>query len=309
MSAQQGDDACDRDLPCELRTEAEEQRRSVNYRHAYHAGNFADVFKHVALVRILLHLRAKPTAFHVLDTHAGAGLYDLTGPEASRTGEWRDGIGRLRTASLASEIAALLAPYLDAVGGCNPGDALTRYPGSPLLALRLMRGQDRLTACELEPSAAAALKHALADDRRAKFVAIDGWVALKAYLPPKQRRGLVLIDPPFERPDECSRLAHGIVNAWRKWMTGTYMAWYPIKDRGASAAFARALATSGMAKILRAELDVGAIGLELGAAGIIMVNPPWRLADELKMVFAPLTRIFARGPDAACKVDWLLGEN
>ena len=176
----------------------------MNYRHAFHAGNFADVFKHAVLVRILLHLREKPAPFRVIDTHAGAGLYDLTGPEASRTGEWRQGIERVRAAPLAPEAASLLAPYLQAIAAFNPGERLVRYPGSPLLALRLMRAQDRLTACELEPSASAALERALAGDPRATAVAIDGWVALNAYLPPKERRGLVLIDPPFEQPDEFS---------------------------------------------------------------------------------------------------------
>jgi 23S rRNA (adenine2030-N6)-methyltransferase len=174
----------------------------MNYRHAFHAGNFADVFKHAVLVRILLHLREKPAPFPVIDTHAGAGLYDLTGPEASRTGEWRHGIDRVRAASLAPEAASLLAPYLEAVTAFNPGERLEPYPGSPLLALRFMRVQDRLTVCEREPSAGERLKRALAGDPRATAVAIDGWVALNAYLPPKERRGLVLIDPPFEQPDE-----------------------------------------------------------------------------------------------------------
>jgi 23S rRNA (adenine2030-N6)-methyltransferase len=281
----------------------------VNYRHAFHAANFADVLKHAALARILLHLCTKPTAFHVIDTHSGAGLYDLTGPEASRTGEWSYGIGCLRAAPLAPEIVSLLAPYLEAVAAFNPGETLERYPGSPLLALRLMRAQDRLTACELEPAAAIALKRALAGDPRATSVVIDGWVALKAYLPPKERRGLVLIDPPFEQPDEFSRLAHAIVNAWRKWATGVYMLWYPIKDRRAAAAFARALTASAMPKILRAELDVGASETELGAAGLILVNPPWRLADELKVLLDPLARFLARGPGGGYRVDWLRGEN
>ena len=280
----------------------------MNYRHEFHAGNFADVLKHAVLARILLHLREKPTAFRVIDTHAGAGLYDLTGPEARRTGEWRFGIGRLRAVSLAHELACLLVPYLDAVAACNPSGPIERYPGSPLLALRLMRAQDRLTACELEPSAAAALKRALAGDPRAASVVIDGFGALKAYLPPKERRGLVLIDPPFEQPDEFSRLAHAIVNAWRKWATGVYLLWYPIKDRRAAAAFTRALTTSAMPKILRAELELDAGRTELGAAGLIIVNPPWRLDEELNVLLSSLARLLARGADGGCRVDWLRGE-
>lgn len=280
----------------------------MNYRHAFHAGNFADVFKHAVLVRIILHLREKPAAFRVIDTHAGAGVYDLTGPEASRTGEWRHGIDRARSAPLASAAAALIAPYLGTVAAFNPGGTLVRYPGSPLLALSLMRAHDRLTACELEPLAGAALKRALAADPRARSVAIDGWFALNAYLPPKERRGLVLIDPPFEQPDEFSRLAHAIVKAQRKWPTGIYMAWHPVKDRRAVTAFARSLAESGTPKILRAELSVGAGAGELGAAGLVLVNPPWRLAEELKTLFDPLARVLTRGPGGGCRLDWLRGE-
>ena len=280
----------------------------MNYRHAFHAGNFADVFKHAVLVRILLHLREKPAPFRVIDTHAGAGLYDLTGPEASRTGEWRHGIERVRGAQLAPEAASLLAPYLKAIAAFNPGERLVRYPGSPLLALRLMRAQDRLTACELEPLASEGLKRALAGDPRATAVAIDGWVALNAYLPPKERRGLVLIDPPFEQPDEFSRLAHTIVKAWRKWATGVYMLWYPIKDRRAVGAFAGALAASGTPKILRAELAVGAGAGELEAAGLVLINPPWRLAEELKILLDPLAGVLVRGPGCGYRLDWLRGE-
>lgn len=281
----------------------------MNYRHAFHAGNFADVFKHAVLVRILLHLREKPAAFRVIDTHAGAGLYDLTGPEAERTGEWRQGIGRVRATPLAPAAASLLAPYLEVVAAFNPGGALARYPGSPVLVLRLMRSQDRLTACELEPSANAALKRALAADLRAKSVAIDGWVGLNAFLPPKERRGLVLIDPPFEQPDEFSRLSHAIVKAQRKWPTGIYMLWYPIKDRRAVTHFGRALAESGIPKILRAELSIGGGADDLGAAGLVLVNPPWRLAEEMETLLGTLARVLARGPGGGYGLDWLRGEN
>jgi 23S rRNA (adenine2030-N6)-methyltransferase len=163
----------------------------MNYRHAFHAGNFADVFKHAVLVRILLALRGKPQAFRVIDTHAGAGLYDLSGEEASRTGEWREGIGRLTAARLEDPARDLLAPYLAAVAAVNESGTLRHYPGSPLIARALLRRQDRLVACELAPPAAAALEHHLRGDARARAVTIDGWVALNAYVPPKERRGLV----------------------------------------------------------------------------------------------------------------------
>src|SRR5262245_30325355 len=177
----------------------------MNYRHAFHAGNIADVVKHAILARIVAHLKEKPAAFRVIDTHAGAGLYDLAGPEASRTGEWRDGIGKLLAAALGPAERALLAPYLEAIAAFNAGP-LKLYPGSPALLQHWLRPQDRLIACEREPNAARALIARLRGDRRAKAVAIDGYAALNAYVPPKERRGLVLIDPPFERPDEFEKL-------------------------------------------------------------------------------------------------------
>src|SRR5580704_6989195 len=220
----------------------------MNYRHAFHAGSFADVLKHAVFARILGHLGEKAAAFRVIDTHAGAGLYDLASAPAARTGEWRDGIGRLLAAELPDDIRALLAPYLAAVTAANGGQAqnqalgqaLRHYPGSPLIALSLMRPQDRLVACELEPRAAAALKGVLRD-RRAKVLALDGWTALGAYVPPKERRGVVLVDPPFEEAADFTRLASALAAAHRKWPTGIYLLWYPIKERDAPDALARRL--------------------------------------------------------------------
>ena len=230
----------------------------MNYRHAFHAGNFADVMKHAVLVRILVHLRGKPAPFRVIDTHAGAGRYDLAGEEAQRSGEWRDGIDRLVRAPIAARARALIAPYLDAVAACNGAGGLTAYPGSPALARAFLRPQDRLVACELEPNAAAALARHLAGDRRSKAVAIDGWTALNAYVPPKERRGLVLVDPAFEDAGDFARLAPALAAAHRKWASGTYLAWYPIKERAGPDALARRLRRSGVPKILRAELTVAA---------------------------------------------------
>src|SRR5258708_8792988 len=179
----------------------------MNYSHAFHAGNFADVVKHAGLARIMAHLKEKPAAFRVIDTHAGAGLYDVGGGGGRRTGEWRGGIGRLLAAQLAPDVRALLAPYLDAVEALNPGGAMKVYPGSPALAQTLLRDQDRLVVCEREPNAARALAAFVHGDARAKAVAIDGYTALNAYVPPKERRGLGLIDPPYEPPDQFHRLA------------------------------------------------------------------------------------------------------
>src|SRR5215472_3529747 len=202
--------------------DARESGRSMNYRHAFHAGNFADVIKHALVARVLLHLGGKPAPYRVIDTHAGAGLYDLTGPEAGRSGEWRSGIARVLAANvdgarvdgagsdsggIDAAAQALLAPYLDAVAARNPAGRLATYPGSPALVGAFLRSQDRLVACEREPGAAAALQRNFAHDRRIKTVAIDGWTALKAYVPPKERRGLVLVDPPYEETSEFARLA------------------------------------------------------------------------------------------------------
>ena len=294
----------------------------MNYRHAFHAGGFADVLKHAVLARILVYLRAKPAAFRVIDTHAGAGRYDLSGPEASRGGEWPDGIGRLLGAAIGEEARALLAPYLDAVAACNGDGRLAVYPGSPALVRTLLRPQDRLIACELEPGAAAALARYLSRDARCKAVAIDGWTALNAYVPPKERRGLVLVDPPFEDAGDFPRLARMLSAAHRKWATGTYLAWYPIKQQSAPEALARRLAGAGIAKILRAELSVAASrsrsdaspapaaiqSRRLDACGLIVINPPWSLAGELAILLPELAVALSGAGEGAHCVDWLVGE-
>ena len=282
----------------------------MNYRHAYHAGSFSDVVKHVVLCRVLVHLREKPAAFRVIDTHAGAGIYDLTSTEAAKTGEWRDGIGRLLAARFDAETGALLAPYLDAIAACNPPDRLVTYPGSPALARRFLRRQDRLIACELEPRAAAALARNLHGDTRVKTLALDGWTALSAYVPPKERRGVVLVDPPFEQSDDFTRLAHGLENAHRKWPTGIYLLWYPIKEPAEVAAFARRLARSGIAKILRVEFAVApAPGVaKLNGAGLIVVNPPWTLHGELAHLLPALAAALSRDGKGGAKLEWLAGE-
>lgn len=266
----------------------------MNYRHAFHAGNFADVVKHAVLARILVHLGEKPQPFRMIDTHAGAGLYDLAGPDASRTGEWRAGIGRLTGVSLASPVTALLAPYLDAVAKFNPGGELRRYPGSPLIALSVMRSQDRLIACELEQGAAAALRANLHADKRAKAIAIDGFTALNAYVPPKERRGLVLIDPPFEQPNEFERLGQCLIDAHRKWSSGIYVAWYPRKNLSAVKALINQIKRSGIAKVLLAELDLGNDATRLTGTGLLITNPPWRLDEELALLLPALADALAQ---------------
>jgi 23S rRNA (adenine2030-N6)-methyltransferase len=283
----------------------------VNYRHAYHGGNFAEVVKHATLARVIAHLQEKPAAFRILDTHAGAGLTDLAGPEASRTGEWRDGIGRLRAATLDDRVRALLAPYLDAVAACNPGEKLTAYPGSPALVRAWLRPQDRLLACELEPAAASALVRRMRGDARVKVVTIDGWTALSAYLPPKERRGAVLIDPPFEQPGEFARLAEGLAAAHRKWPTGTYLAWYPIKDRRETDAFCRKFARTGIAKMLRAEVTIAPdrAATRLAGTGLLIINPPWTLEADLAVLLPVLAELLGRERAGTFRLDWLTTKN
>jgi len=282
----------------------------MNYRHAFHAGNFADVIKHIVLTRILIHLQDKPAAFRLIDTHAGAGRYDLTGAEAQRGGEWQAGIGRLLQASFEAPVMALIKPYLDIVRAHNPADGLVAYPGSPLVARALLRPQDRMVVCELEPGAHRQLVAALRRDRQARVVAIDGWTALPAYVPPQERRGVVLIDPPFERPDEFDRLAAGVEAAMAKWSTGSYLLWYPIKDRRAvarfgervTAAVAKALGQPSRAvlaeRVLTIEFETGGGGpakAGLHAAGLAVVNPPWTLARDMTIVAPALVDVLGQG--------------
>jgi 23S rRNA (adenine2030-N6)-methyltransferase len=280
----------------------------MNYRHAFHAGNFADVHKHAALVRILAHLRSKPAAFRVIDTHAGAGRYDLLGPEPSRSGEWQNGIARLWNAQGSAIADVLLASYLDVVKAFNRGGELRIYPGSPLVTTSLLRSQDRLVACELEPKSAALLAKALQGDRRAKSITIDGWTALGAFVPPKERRGLVLIDPPFEEAGDFDRLSSAFAAAYRKWPTGIYLMWYPIKERGGPDAVARRLKRLGVPDILRCEVLLGSPRADAGlvGSGLIIVNPPFPLQADLRSFMPVLAQLLS--PAATARIDWLAHE-
>ena len=264
----------------------------MNYRHAFHAGGFADVLKHIVLTRILLYLQEKQAAFRVIDTHAGAGIYDLAGEEAQRGGEWLTGIARIMQARFSQTTAALMKPYLDIVRAFNPpGAELQAYPGSPLIVRAFLRRQDRLIACELEPKAAASLKGALHGDVRGKALAIDGWVALFANIPPKERRGLVVIDPPYEESVEFARLPDTLAQAHRKWPSGLYLAWYPIKTREAPDALARRLRRLDIPKILRCELSIAPPRADgaLAGSGLVVVNPPYPLERELRIILPALT--------------------
>jgi 23S rRNA (adenine2030-N6)-methyltransferase len=274
----------------------------MNYRHAFHAGGFADVIKHIVLVRILSHLQEKPAAFRVIDTHAGAGIYDLSSEEARRTGEWLTGIARLMQARLSDKAQPLVAPYLDIVRAFNPQAALAAYPGSPLIARAMLRPQDRLTACEIELVARKRLIDALRRDTQARVVDLDGWTALPAYVPPNERRGLVLIDPPFEAKDEFERMADGFAEAFAKWPTGSYLLWYPVKSRRATDALARHVADAAAGskpagKSLRLEFSAAPQqpGGPLASTGLLVVNPPWTLASELRTILPELEKPLGQG--------------
>jgi 23S rRNA (adenine2030-N6)-methyltransferase len=279
----------------------------MNYRHAYHAGNFADVLKHAVLALVIEHLKLKPSPFRFIDTHAGCGVYDLAGPEAERTGEWKDGVGRIFGSELPPSIAAILAPYLSVIADENPGGTIVRYPGSPLVARRLMRSGDTLVANELHPEDGASLKQLFARDPLVKVLALDGWTALKSLLPPKERRGIVLIDPPFEEANEYVRLSEGLASAARRFATGTVMLWFPIKDERAVARFYRALREMDLAKLCLVELRVRAPSAsgELAACGLIILNPPYTLPEKLGELAPFLAARLARDKGAASRFEWL----
>ncbi|HRF09947.1 MAG TPA: 23S rRNA (adenine(2030)-N(6))-methyltransferase RlmJ [Xanthobacteraceae bacterium] len=274
----------------------------MNYRHGYHAGNFADVFKHAVLARILVQLNAKDAAYRVIDTHAGAGSYDLGGKRASATAEYLGGIKRLQENLPDGEALALLRPYLDAVAKHAPA-----YPGSPLIAQELTRAQDALVFCELHPEEHTALVKSVGRDRRAKTLALDGWTALKSLLPPKERRGLVLIDPPFEDPGEFRQIADGIEEAMRRFATGIYLVWYPLKNRHDTDAAIRRIIRAAGKPALRLELEVGAPQSEGGlqANGLLVINPPWKLQEECDLLLPALHQALAGKTRGGTRVEAL----
>lgn len=282
----------------------------MNYRHIYHAGNFADVLKHAVLARLIVYLQQKDKAFRLLDTHAGIGLYDLSSEEAQKTGEWREGIGRLLEADLPAPVATILAPYLDAVRGLNPEGEITLYPGSPKLARMLFRPQDRLSAMELHPDDSRRLARLFEGDYQVRVTELDGWLALGAHLPPKEKRGIVLVDPPFEEEGEYDRLIEGLSRAWRRFPGGVYCLWYPIKKGAPIADFHEGLKALEIPKMLCAELSVKSDRdtTGLSGTGLIIVNPPFTLKDELHAALPELKRVMAQDRYASHRCFWLRGE-
>jgi 23S rRNA (adenine2030-N6)-methyltransferase len=275
----------------------------MNYRHAYHAGNFADVVKLVVEVAAILHLQRKETPFCAIDTHAGSGLYDLHGPEALRTGEAAQGVGRLSALTGRADLPRSLAAFLDCVT-CE-GEGL--YPGSSRIAARLLRPQDRLVAVDVQPEQARVLRAALSDFRNTRAVEGDGYARLLSLLPPPERRAVVMIDPPYEAADEFERAVDILSRAYRRFASGIYMLWYPIKSRADANAFCGEVRARGVAPLLRVEIDIGhapeGMKERLPAAGVLIVNPPYGLEDEIRRAAAFLSPLLGRTPESPARID------
>jgi 23S rRNA (adenine2030-N6)-methyltransferase len=282
----------------------------MNYRHGFHAGNFADVFKHILLTRLLVYLTRKETPFRVIDTHAGEGGYDLASEEAERSDEWRSGVARLAGAAMDPRLRDLLSPYLDCLGPLDEEGRPALYPGSPLIARRLMRANDRAIFCELRPDAFEELQARFARDRSVKTIQIDGYMGLSAFTPPKERRGLVLIDPPFEQKGEFRAMFDAFREAHRKWPTGIYALWHPIKDIVETRKLHADLRVSGVRRVLRLELAVAHMreGERLRRTGLIVVNPPYTFEDETRVILPFLAERLALGEGAGFEIEWLSGE-
>lgn len=283
----------------------------MNYRHAFHAGNFADVLKHVVLMMLVEHLKKKPAPFFFLDTHAGRGTYDLSEAEAQRSGEYRSGIGRLlelREASLPAEIAAYVRLVRDAAG--RGSSAITAYPGSPLIVSGMRRPIDRMVLVEKLPKEADALRAALGRQRLVSVIDGDGYAALKAQLPPRENRGLVLIDPPYESELEFDRVVAGLELAHERWPSGTFCVWYPLTDRAGPTRFHREIERSGIRRVLDVSLRVLPADARVGmsGAGLTIVNPPWMLDERLQELMPQLHRLLSpEGPGEAA-VGWVVPE-
>jgi len=274
----------------------------MNYRHAFHAGNFADVIKHIALVAVVRHLRLKDKPFCIIDTHAGTGIYDLRSVEAARTGEAEGGIGRLDETRDAPLPPGALRTYLELVQREGGGF----YPGSARIAARLLRPQDRLVAIEKQSEAANALRKSLAEFPNVRAVEADGYERLLALLPPRERRGVILVDPPFEADNEFARAAEILMRAHRRFATGIYILWYPIKSRATADALYGEVTASGIAPVLRLEIDTrrtseGGKG-RLSAAGLLIINPPFGFEEEMQDAAAILAPLLGCKSDAPAAI-------
>lgn len=278
----------------------------MNYRHSYHAGNHADVLKHAILLRMLQLLQRKEAPLCYLDSHAGTALYDLSGEQAGKTGEYRDGIGRLWSRE---DLPALLAGYRDAVARHNPDGQLRLYPGSPQLLADHLREQDRMILSELHPEDAATLKQHFAAQAHIAVHQRDGY-ELPAFLPVAEKRALWLLDPPFEKGDDLQRCVQAIQTGIQRMRQTVVALWYPIKDERQLKAFYQHMAEAGLSKVLRVELSVRPTDTSLGlnGSGLMLVNPPWPLWEELEQVLPWLSETLAQSGSGSWRMDWLAGE-
>jgi 23S rRNA (adenine2030-N6)-methyltransferase len=279
----------------------------LSYRHGFHAGLHADVFKHLVLTLLVRSLLNKDKPFFYLDTHAGAGRYNLGSEMAQKNREFETGIGRLWSEHEAPEA---VDAYLAAVRKFNPADRLQVYPGSPRIVRELFRSRDRMVLCDLHSNDFRLLCAEFAGDRQVRVEKLDGYQALKALLPPIERRGLVLIDPAFELKNEWRNLLDGIQEAYRRWATGIFAIWYPIQDRMASDEFLRRLGRTDIRKILVAELSILDSGgaLALTGSGMLVINPPWQLEEQLRKLLPWLWGKLSANRQGTYRVDWLVGE-
>ena len=270
----------------------------MNYRHAFHAGNFADVVKHALLLDLLRAMQRKDKPFLVLDTHAGIGRYDLTSGPAEKTGEWRDGIGKLLAAR-----PEPLGDYLTLV------DRLGLYPGSPAITAGVLRPGDRLIACELHPEDAATLKRNFHGCPGVAVHERDGYEALRAFLPPPERRGLILIDPPFERTDEFSVLEKHLRGAFGKFRIGVFAVWYPIKHRTPVREFFEHLKSSNLRDVIAVEFlrRPATDPTRLNGCGLLVVNPPYGFVSAAEVMLHEIQNVVGE-PGASSLVERLIDE-
>ena len=279
----------------------------MNYRHAYHAGNHADVLKHAVLARVMEHMKKKAKPFRVIDAHAGIGLYDLSGIEAGKTGEWEGGIGKLEQ-PFAPEVEEILAPYRAVIAQLNAQGGLRLYPGSPELALRLMRGEDRMIANELHPQDAITLERHFLHDRRVDVTSMDAETCLKARLPPQERRGVVLIDPPYEVKNEAEKAVRMLAQGLRRFAQGVYVLWYPLKADQTGETILSGVAALGVPATLRVELRVReafAAG-GLAGSGLAILNTPWTFDADMRVLAPALAARLGLGDWGAATVEWLV---
>jgi 23S rRNA (adenine2030-N6)-methyltransferase len=277
------------------------------YRHLFHAGNFADVVKHALLTQLLILLERKDKPFCYLDTHAGIGLYDLSHPWAQKLAEHEDGIARLWKRK---DVPPSLIPYLEAVRAENPDGKLRFYPGSPKIARHLLRHGDRMVLSELNKDDCAALEEAFRNDRQVVVHREDGYQALKAYLPPKERRGLVLVDSSFDRAGEFARLTAGLVEGHQRFATGVFVLWYPLMEPAAMHGFERGILATGIRKILQLELSVLPEGwtVSLRGCGLLVVNPPFGFDLGARPMLEWLRPVLSEAGEGSVRVRWLVPE-